>query len=440
MNVFEEDALIRVEADFSLSLVQEKVLTSFYLPLSGSSAFSLYHLLVQLADTEDRRPYMAGELADMASCLLSELQPALLKLEGLGLLKAYRKENGNKPCYLFLLKEPLKPFEILKEPCNAEFKKALLAKIGERKEAELEYAYRVNTILDKDYYDISVSFGDVFMDKEDISAFASLNGEDLNQYLFRNEKKKDGPSFQKDVFQNELEEVQIPFSGVENQYAEIARLSVLYALNEKEAAHLIAEKCMTSDGLFSLTTFQKGAMDLHHYGLKNVETEEGDETTFGHSDFAKRVRAYQEKTPLEFLSLCLNAEPPLSYKKTLNVLSDTYKAPNSLINAVIDYTVQKTGGSFPEQYAVKTVISLLKKGITDGGAALSELYYEDQKYKEKREKRASLIEEGKKELEKNAGQDSENPAGDSKKKNGGKDSDGEELPDFDIDKIVGGGV
>src|SRR4051812_37627340 len=88
-----------------------KVLTFLYQPLIGSTCFSLYMTL--WAELEENRLWSESSthhlLMNLLELNLKDIYNARLKLEGIGLLKAYVKSDDEGRSFIYELHPPLNP-------------------------------------------------------------------------------------------------------------------------------------------------------------------------------------------------------------------------------------------------------------------------------------------------------------------------------------------
>lgn len=382
---FEENAVYSLKFAPDLSSGQEDFLSSCYLPIVGLSACSLYHFFISAYKNEKSRYFSSEDLLTCLGSSLLELKRQTAFLEGAGLMDTFRGEKENKIVYEFILYEPLPAQAFFHNPLFASY---LKNRIGERRFLDLRQRFMKSFHADENFLLMSSSFNQVFDLDDEKALFENLSGEELNQAISRYKEPK--VTFSEDKFASLMEECKAPMESIKSNINEIARISGLFGVTEKEAADIIFSKCLTSDGEFSSATYTKIASDFHKYGVnRDGEGIKGDE--FGNPDVAKRLGLYNSLSPLEFLSHAENAEPTPSQKKLLSSLSGDYKVPNPIINVILDYTLQKCDSSLPDEFALKVAISLMRKGVASASEAMSALYQSAYKSEEKkREKKDRL--------------------------------------------------
>ena len=383
MLTLEDNALVTIRAGFLPSEDEEELLVGGYLPFITPAAFALYHLLLVQGRAKDNF-CTSLDLSEKMSAPLSSIRQSMLFLEGAGLVATYRHEEKGKVFYILRLFRPLPPEKFFKNPL---FVSLLAKKISERRVNDLVASFLVGKPIGEEYTDISARFSEVYEAAPDFSAYNNLSGSELLAAL--NESPEDKIAFfNEDKFLDNLVNLSIPAEVVQKDMKEISRLSSLYGVDEKTASELIKDGCLDSESVFSLATFKKKAADYAHFAFKGIKG--GEEEVFGTSDMAKRLSLYQTLSPLTFLAYLLNAEPTKSYKDLLDKLSSTYQAPNSFINLVVDYTVQCCQGFLPEEFAVKTMISLKKNKIATVSDGMAFLFQSQTEIQNKKARKKDL--------------------------------------------------
>lgn len=138
-----------------------QVLTDLYLPLIGTTAFSIYQLLWQMIPNKkivtDRQSHsvLFSRLGIDIKTFLQEKD----KLEALSLLKSYQKTDDLGDFIIYQLFEPIEPARFFNDDILSVF---LLEQIGESEYQKLVEEYRQNNQVLKGAQDISKTFFQVF--------------------------------------------------------------------------------------------------------------------------------------------------------------------------------------------------------------------------------------------------------------------------------------
>lgn len=138
-----------------------KILTMLYQPIIGSFSTNLFFTLWM---DLDKNEFMSNEenhhhLMTSTSLSLNEIVCAREKLEAVGLLKTYYKENIDSNNYIYELFSPISPNEFFSHPV---LNIVLYNSVGKKEYERIINYFKVPKININDYEDITKSFSDVF--------------------------------------------------------------------------------------------------------------------------------------------------------------------------------------------------------------------------------------------------------------------------------------
>ena len=144
-----------------------KIISMLYQPIIGYTATSLYETL---KDDLDKQGIMSDELnhhhlMSTMQLNLQEIVSAREKLEAIGLLKTYVKEE-NINNYVYELFSPLSASEVFNHPI---LNIVLYSNLGKEEYDKLINYFKVPKINLKDYTDVTKSFEEVFSSVEKTS-------------------------------------------------------------------------------------------------------------------------------------------------------------------------------------------------------------------------------------------------------------------------------
>jgi len=359
------------------------------------------------------------ELREKMNGDIAKLNSGLVILEGMSLLSTYRLEEKNKTYYIYQIKKPLGAYEFFS---SKEYVSLLVSKIGERRCKEVSDSFSIKKTVPSEYVDVSASFSDVF-DIEPIN-------DDLSKYngaiLSQKAAKKTNGRFSYEELIEELSELSIDKKTVEEYKNEINSLSDLYKIDGKTAGDIIKEKCVSTEGVFSLDTFKSSIKNYYHFHLED-KTDSARLVEIGTSDMAKKVKVFDSTSPIVVMAYLLKIDPPMSYRNMLGRLYTDFHLPGPIINVIIDYVFQKCDASLPENYVYKVASSFPSHKFTSANQAISFLYQnEENRINSKRRKNREY-----KELVSRAGNNAE--SGDETKTKQSKSA----SKDIDLDSILG---
>ena len=136
-----------------LSLSQTNILQMLYQPIIGVQAESLYEYLAN--NHRIKQNYYLNHLFSVLGMGIPDFYQARLQLEGIGLLKTFKKKTD----YIFKLAEPLKAQDFFE---NEILRHLLIHQVGEPTYLSFVDFFDESPIDDGGYEDISKSFTDVF--------------------------------------------------------------------------------------------------------------------------------------------------------------------------------------------------------------------------------------------------------------------------------------
>ena len=137
-----------------------KIITTLYQPIIGHSAVSLFFTLI---DDLDKRKVISSELTHYhlmttMQLKLDDIKVAREKLEAVGLLKTYYKEeNVNE--YIYMLYSPLSANDFLNHPI---LNIVLYNNLGKKEYNKIVEYYKIPKVSTKDYEEITKKFNEVF--------------------------------------------------------------------------------------------------------------------------------------------------------------------------------------------------------------------------------------------------------------------------------------
>lgn len=135
-------------------------LTSLYQPVIGSFAMNLYQTLILQGQFENKENFLHLDLCNTLDLGIQQLEQAREKLEGLGLLKVYCKEEEfNTSHYLYEILLPMPAAAFLKDEVLSFL---LLEKVGETNYQRLISRFSNDSILTEGFQEITKTFKEVY--------------------------------------------------------------------------------------------------------------------------------------------------------------------------------------------------------------------------------------------------------------------------------------
>lgn len=351
-----------------------KLLTRLYQPLSGYGPIALYITLWSEFDKEITKSeeLTHKNLFEMMQCSVNDFEAFRNKLEGLGLLKTYVKEESDKPFYVYELYAPLGAKEFFRHELLGTLIKQ---RLGEEDHKKIKSSFIKIRDNKKEYLNISHNFADVYnLDMNDTKTIQSVISE--TDPLFSRENANIESNLNLDIFLLALKNKKIKKNLVNNQLIELMNSMInLYKLDENELADII----LVSMDKTSLV--EKIDMDIFRkkcFEYKKFNNEEETQTVKVENksfELDKKTQMLSELEPFQFLKIKQgNQEPSLEDRILIEDLSLMSKLNPGVINVLIDYVMIKQENTLPSQYVLKIASSLVKNNIKTTQEAMGYFY------------------------------------------------------------------
>lgn len=336
-----------------ISNVDKDVMVELYQPLVGANASILYlTLLKQKRNEGEENEYQLTHLLNILQFTPAQYLSARRMLEGVGLLRSYRNEARQ---YIYVLYAPKNPKDFFDDVL---FKGLLIQSIGEKETKKLASRYKVNLTIDQGYEEVSASFVDIFHPNYDDAAFKK----NFKDSFVGHDEGRIRINFNDDLFTKYLSDtLGIPELSVgKRDLKEIARYSTLFGFSEKQMASVVA-------GLYSVETsphidFAKLAIKAEEE-LRNNKPSVSLEMSVMKSDdpISEKCRLMDSTVPAKYLKILQNnTKVSNSDLQIVESLSKNYGFSNGVINAIIDYALEKCENTLNLNYCEKVASSLAR--------------------------------------------------------------------------------
>ncbi len=391
MNIIEPNSCFSIQMDFTLSETDFSVLALLYLPIIKSDAYLLYDVFYKMNDMIQLEGKMTHEdFFEMTGFDSVRFLKAREKLEAIGLLETYRKENdtaqGRNVLYVYRVIPIASPKKFFRDPI---LKNLLQQNVSSRKYNRLLNYFKKDEDKALDDYDsVGARFHDVFS--------VALSEEDLNKVNDVEEKKyKEISKFSSALLEEYLIASNLPVEKLKPYLNHIEDDAKLYGLDEKTVLRLI-EESLDTEFNFYLDQFEAKARKQNSYIRQ--ERENKDKVALGKGESSKTVKIYTSTTPKQYLQAFFHAEPSTYMLKTVEDLRQRYGFDNGVINVILDYCLKKTGKEFNSLLIDKVASTLSAKEVNDCYSAIVFLKERDFKFSETKRKASSpKVKEKKKE-------------------------------------------
>ena len=335
-----------------------KIITMLYQSIIGYTAVSLYFTLIDdLLKTE----LISGELTHhhlMATMQLrlDDIVKAREKLEAVGLLKTYFKEDHVNN-YIYMLFSPLKANEFLNHPI---LNIVLYNNLGKMEYEKIINYFKIPKINLKDYTDVTKSFDKVF---------TSVSG---NVFMSNNNivEKTRGTIDINHTVDFELLISSIPKSMINDKCFNkeirqlISSLSYVYGIDDLNMQAMVRNS-LNEKGMIDKNELRKNCRNFYQFEQGGklptlVYTKQPDylKTPRGdNSNWAKQVYTFENVTPYDYLkSKYKTGEPTLRELQIIEDLMTKQKMKPGVINVLIAYVLKVNNQKLTRGY-VETVAS-----------------------------------------------------------------------------------
>ncbi len=368
LNFIANDDYYEVRLGSMLASYDRGIITTLYQPIIGYAALSLYFTLWSEAKYNDIQPLVKHiSLCKKMGIELTDLFEARKKLEGIGLLKTYRRKlDRNKYSFLYELYAPKSPQEFFNDPI---YKGLLSEKISMKEVKRLSILYSTNHSYDENLEDITLKFNDVYNLDQDETLKV------INIKTSRGRKSLSLVSnFDINNFLKEIKNTsQISIKMIaEDDLKEINRIAVLFGFDVATTVDIV-QRCYFEDNELNHKKLLEYAQKMKQ-GIRIVDVNNEVKEYSNDDKFGQKLNEFNSLSPFEYLRIKQNGTlPSPSDVKIINDLSLNYNLPPAVINVIVDYTLIRCNDTLSSAYAKKIASTLVRKNITTALAACNAL-------------------------------------------------------------------
>ncbi len=345
-----------------LKELDRKLITMLYQPIIGYVATSLYFTLI---DDLDKRQIMSSELThhhlmSTMQLKLEEIIKARKKLEAVGLLKTYFKEDHVNN-YVYLIYSPMEASEFLNHPI---LNIVLYNNLGKKEYDKIIDFFRIPKVNLKDYDNISESFNNVF---SSVSGNVLIENENIMQENTNNielENKIDFNLLISSIPKNLINE-----RCFNNDTKElINNLSFVYDIDDLNMQSLVRNS-LNEKGLIDKTELRKSCRNFYQFEnegklptlIYSTQPEYLRSPNGDTSNWAKMVYTFETATPYDYLrSKYKGIEPTSRDLKLIESLLVDLKLKPGVVNVLIAYVLKINNQKLNKNY-VETIAGQWKR-------------------------------------------------------------------------------
>jgi len=247
---------IKIYIGQSLSTDDMNVLTTLYMPIMGTTAYSIYMFFYSILDRKaNMKEIPLKSLLKILSITEKTFAKERIKIEAIGLMNTYVKDDEA----VFLLKAPLSSKSFIGDPL---LNLNLINKVGDETHDMLINSFRVGIFNKEGYVNVTSKFKEAFSDsidrilkKEDGLFIDKVDNKSvkLDEYIFN--------------FDEFLSKANLDFQECNNITADFQKLieetAFYYDLNEEEMARAYVNSLSLANE-FTISNFSKSAKEVRN--------------------------------------------------------------------------------------------------------------------------------------------------------------------------------
>ncbi|MCD8204864.1 MAG: DnaD domain protein [Coprobacillus sp.] len=386
-------SMVSLVADYD-----RETIVNLYEPIIGFEAVALYFTFLSEAKNQEVLSMSTHEsLFNRMGINTTDFISAREKLEGIGLLKTYIEETSST-IYHYEVYAPHTPSDFFNNTIYyGLFKQA----IGESEAERIKSLYKTYDDSEKGR-DISSSFQEVYTPDLSNPIFQeSIN----NEALKGTNRSKVNSDFSYEKFFMGCEKFS-PVNTItekslsKKEMEEISRLATLNGLNEEQIAQVITSSydvTRPKGQRIDFSSLREKIIFSRAFRSSYVNRDDtGDAPRLVSSDsmLGKKIDLMETTAPAKYLSIRTEmAEPAPADLILIDDISSKYHLANSVINALIDYTLATQNGTLPRLYMEKVAASLVRAKVSCALDAMEYLNSVAKKRKKKPDKPPTYSEE-----------------------------------------------
>ncbi|MBS4173781.1 replication initiation and membrane attachment family protein [Bacillus sp. FJAT-49736] len=358
-----------------------KVISLLYQPLIGVHCFSLYTTLWNEMNENQlwSDEWTHYHLMNFLSLNLRDIYEARLKLEGIGLLKTYVKNENDDRIFIYELQPPLSPAQFFTDGILNVF---LYKQLGKQHFLRLKKLFTDNAIEKEEFQEVTRSFQDVFLSSSgeysllDYEALEASKVEEQMQFHHRNtaeEIKIVEADFDFELFLSGLKGFIHPQKEITAQVKEaIYKLAFLYQINAIEMQNIFLS-ALNAEQSIDIEALRKASRDwyqLEHGNdlpkLMDRLQPLKDRTSIGNGDSRedKLIHYLETTSPRQLLiDISDGVSPSKGDLQAIEEIMFQQKLSPGVVNVLIQYVLLKTDMKLTKNYMEKIASHWARKKV-----------------------------------------------------------------------------
>lgn len=358
-----------VSIDGPLNEGDSRVLTFLYQPLIGPICISLYMTLRHQVEHNhlQSEPVSHYYIMNLLNLNLTDIYIARQKLEAIGLLESYSKEEGDNRSFIYMVKPPLSPNQFFSDGLLNIY---LYQKIGRDYYNRLKHFFADTSLDTSGFVNVTKGFQQVFSSGISYPYHDLMDDREQNYtYPTRHEAHPVTVSpefFDFDLFFAGLNEALVPKRAITNEIKEvILKLAFLYGIDVIQMKNIVQDS-MNMENKIDVDTLRKNARDwytIEHYNSlpKLVDRNQSpiyqSEIDVPKTKEERLIRYLETVSPREFLAdLSEGSEPTKSDLRLIEDIMLNQKLSPGVVNVLIHYCMLQNDMKLSKPY-VETIAS-----------------------------------------------------------------------------------
>lgn len=382
LNILPADTYVVVNKSI-LTEEDRKILTMLYQPIIGPLPIMLYFSLWSDLDKTEiiSTEYTHHHLATNMHMTLNEIVESRRKLEAIGLLKTfYKEENINN--YIYQLYSPIKAHDFFNHPI---LNVVLYNNMGKKEYEKLKDYFKTPRINTSSYQDVTASFSDVFTSVP-LTSYDLLNDDIRKNNIQKlNINSNFDFEFLKDSLPNSLDKNKVFTKEVKEL---IIELSFLYDLDVIKMKDIIPT-CLNERGTINKDDLRKTCRNYYQFDnhgllpsvVYNKQPEYLKKPQGDTSKRAKMIYTFETIRPYELLKSKNNGrEPTARDLKLAEDLIINYSLKPGVANVLIDYILKTNNNKLTRALAETIAGQWQRLNIETVDEAMKQAEKEHKKY------------------------------------------------------------
>ncbi len=363
-----------------------KILNMLYLPIVGPLPIMLYFSLWSDLDKSEivSEEYTHHHLVTNMHLSLDEIVETRRKLEAIGLLKTfYKEENNDTNSYIYQLYSPIPAHDFFIHPI---LNIVLYNNVGKKEYDKLVNYFKMPRINTSPYQDVTASFSDVFTSVP-LTSYDVIN-DNIRKYnkLKLNINTNFDFNFLIDSLPKYLDKEKLLTKDVKEL---IIQLSFLYDLDVVKMQDIIPT-CLNEKGTINKEELRKTCRNYYQFDnhgllpsvVYNSQPEYLKNPAGDNSKRAKMIYTFETVSPYELLKSKNNGiEPTQRDLKLAEDLIINYGLKPGVVNVLLDYILKTNNNKLTRSLAETIAGQWQRKQITTVEEAMSLAEKEHKKYK-----------------------------------------------------------